>query len=476
VERAAVFLAPAHAFAGTLFASAVSLKGFLRNRSYRQNYSSKSGGSRAELLVDADTHSIDAIRSGIEMLKLEMGAVHTTVFAGPGLSERKKWPKLLQEAGVSFHPVPRSSIQAEEPNDNVIAASVRKLCHSTAITCIAVLVSDKDYAAALQEAMRSNKVVVAVCPAEKHRVVSTFEEMGIRVLRLPQPREKASGTTIRAILDEDGGGHVQLAEAYLCDITVKESQEEQAVVKFLGQLGYRPEDGGYMISQIAKFWFTNALGPLTVYPTSLARKAVFELMGGAVSRPRSSWKTPQARQAFFLPRTNTKAKKFGGKVAYSIFEAGGPFLLQDSNDLVARALRKLGYLDSSLNKDLAEALLVFVNNSNNKHTLRKIGALPSEHDQASTVHEALRQVFLSDCSPCQWYMATKKDVPLRQHLCREGFLSDVAADRSVVFQAMRSYAKMQALPEMRSYLGYSLRIMAGLNPNPMSRGLVEFQC
>ncbi|CAE7200151.1 unnamed protein product [Symbiodinium sp. CCMP2592] len=413
------------------------------------------------------------------MLKLEVGAVHTTVFAEPGLPQRKnkKWPELLQEAGVSFHPVPRlSSVQARDPNDDVIAASVRKLCQSTAITCIAVLVSDQDYAEALQEAIRSNKVVVAVCPAEKYRVVSTFEKMGVRVLRLPQQREEGSGTKIRAILDEDGGGHVQLAEAYPSNITVKDSQEEQAVIEFLRQLGYRPEDSGYLIRQIARFWSTNALGPLTVYPTSLARKAVFELMGVT-----KLWKLPQARQALFLPRTNTarvgtaRKSKFGGKVACSIFEAGGPFLLQDSDDLVARALRKLGYLDSSLNRDLAEALLVFVNNSNNKQALRKIGALPSEQDQASTVGEALRQVFLSDCSPCFWYTAIK-DAPLRQHLCREGFLHDVAADRRDVFQAMRSYAKKKGLPDMKSYLGYNFRIMADLQSNPRSRGSVEFQC
>ena len=149
--------------------------------------------------------------------------------------------------------------------------------------------------------------------------------------------------------------------------------------------------------------------------------------------------------------------------------------MQDSEDLVSQALGKLGYLDSSLNNDLAEALLVFFNTTANKVSLRKLDALPSRHDPASTVQEVLRQVFLSDSGSGRWHMAPK-DVLLREHLCREGFLRDVAADRTVVFEAMRSYAQMKSLPEMKSYIGYSFRITAGLNPNPTRRGLVEFQC
>ena len=457
---------------------ATSLNG-RRKRSFRQNFSSNSENSCAELLVDADTHSIDEIRSGIELLRLEMGTVHTTIFAAPGLSQNTKWQKLFQEAGVSFRPVPRSSIHSGEPNDDAIMASIRQLCRSSAVTCLALLVSDSDYATVLQEALHSDKVVVAVCPAIKFSLMSKFQEMGIRALSLPQQR--VGGPKIRAILDQGGGGHVYLAKAYRCEDVRKEWQEAEAVAEFLDQLGYRQEDSRYMIHQIANFWSTNALGPLTVYPNGIARKSVFELVEQGAPLHAMSWRKSQTRKAFFLPCTNrkrvskTQANTFGSALACSIFEAGGPFLLQDSEDLVSQVLGKLGYLDSSLNNDLAEALLVFFNTTANKVSLRKLDALPSRHDPASTVQEVLRQVFLSDSCSGRWHMAPK-DVLLREHLCREGFLRDVAADRTVVFEAMRNYAPMKSLPEMKSYIGYSFRITAGLNPNPTRRGLVEFQC
>ena len=453
-----------------------------RRRSHLQNCSSQMRsshleGSCSELLVDADTHGIDEIRSGIELLKLEMGAVHTTIFASPGRSRNTKWQKLFQEAAVSFHPVPRSSIRGVEANDDAIIASVRKLCRSSTVTCIALLVSDNDYAAVMQEAMHSDKVIVAVCPAQRYPVISTFEEIGVRVLKLPQ---RGGGPKVRAILDEKGGGYVHLAEPFLSSYQVrKEWQEERAVSDFLVQLGYRHEGDRYMLHQMAKFWFTNALGALTVFPQGLATKAVFELVERS-ALPGTSWKKPDAGQAFFLPRcrtkraTKTRTKQYGSALACSIFEAGGPFLLQDSKDLIPRALRRLGYLDSSLNNDVAEALWVFINNTANKGMLRKLDALPSQHDQASAVQEAVRHVFLSDQHTGQWRVAPK-DVAVSELLCREGFLRELTADRSVVFEAMRNYAITKALPDMKSYLGYSFRIMTGLNPNPTRRGLVEFQ-
>ena len=43
------------------------------------------------------------------------------------------------------------------------------------------------------------------------------------------------------------------------------------------------------------------------------------------------------------------------------FRGGGPFMLWDSKDLVAKSLRKLGYLDDSWNTDFTEALTCFWN-------------------------------------------------------------------------------------------------------------------
>ncbi|CAE7290541.1 unnamed protein product, partial [Symbiodinium microadriaticum] len=461
-------LAPERVFVAALCAAGATKR--LRDCSRRQNHPKEPEPSRAELLVDADTHSIDEIRAGIALLKLEKEVVHTTVFAAPGFARNKKWQRFFRETKVSFRPVRRSSILRDEANDDAIIARVRKMCNSKAAVCIALLVSDKDYAGAMQEALLHDKVVLAICPKNRHPVITAFEEIGVRVLSLPTT---GSISKIRAVLSEDGDGYVHLAEAYHSPPAGKEAE---TVCEFLGPLGYLRDESRYLIHPMAKFWFTNSLGAFTVFPQRIAMQAVCALREGG-REPETGWKAPETRMAFFLPVTHrrptqTKASRFGSSLACSIFEGGGPFLLQDSRDLIARALNRLGYLDSSLNGDISEALFVFVNR--NKQTLRKLDALPCQSDQASTVEDELRHIFLSNGSSGQWNVAPE-DIAVREHLCKQGFLHDVTADRNTVFQAMRNYASSEALPDMKTYSGYSLRIMAGLNRSDNRRGLVEFQ-
>ncbi|CAE7762281.1 unnamed protein product [Symbiodinium sp. CCMP2456] len=462
-------LAPERLFVAALCAAGATKR--LRDCSRGQNHPKESEPSCVELLVDADTHSIDEIRAGIDLLKLEKEVVRTTVFAAPGFARNKKWQRLFRETNVSFHPVPRSSMHRDEANDDAIIARVRKMCNSKAVVCIALLVSDKDYAGVMQKALLCDKVVLAICPEKRQPVITAFEEIGVRVLSLPST---GSISKIRAVLSEDGDGYVHLAEAYHTPLPT--GKEAETVREFLNPLGYLRDESGYLIHPMAKFWFPNSLGPFTVFLQRIAMQAVSALREGG-SEPETGWKAPETRMAFFLPITHrrptqTKASRFGSSLACSIFEGGGPFLLQDSRDLIARALNRLGYLDSSLNGDISEALLVFVNR--NKKTLRKLDALPCRSDQASTVEDELRHVFLSKGSSGQWIVAPE-DVAVREHLCKQGFLHDVTADRNTVLQAMRSYAKRKALPDMKTYSGYSFRIMAGLNRSDNRRGIVEFQ-
>ena len=66
----------------------------------------------------------------------------------------------------------------------------------------------------------------------------------------------------------------------------------------------------------------------------------------------------------------------------------GPFVLRDSDALVLRVMRKLGYLDKRYNSDLSEARFVFGNVCDNKRLLRDTGNLLADTDTDEQASEA----------------------------------------------------------------------------------------
>ncbi|CAJ1442793.1 unnamed protein product [Effrenium voratum] len=92
-------------------------------------------------------------------------------------------------------------------------------------------------------------------------------------------------------------------------------------------------------------------------------------------------------------RRKSKLQKYGGALAWTVHEEGGPFVLADDDDLTTRALRKLGYANAR-NEDLEEFMFIFANTAGNKTTQRKMSLLPCPDDQASDVAKKLRAAFI----------------------------------------------------------------------------------
>ena len=185
--------------------------------------------------------------------------------------------------------------------------------------------------------------------------------------------------------------------------------------------------------------------------------------------------------AFFLPKSptdrrltsKTQIRKFGTGVAKALFLGGGPFLLNDSTNLVHEALRRLGYMDNDMNTNLQEAMLVFVNAANHKYKLRKqLDSLPTETDTAAEVEDKLRHAFLSHLTDGQWRLP-RSDVEIRKRLCKEGFLLDTEATCRDVFRAMTKYARRHQLPEMKTYNGYVFRLLSHMDSSPTKTGAIE---
>ena len=242
---------------------------------------------------------------------------------------------------------------------------------------------------------------------------------------------------------------------------------------FLSHFGYCAPDArpDLLCSAMAKFWFTNNLGDtFTVYPY---QAAVLDLKRMLIEHHGRQWEPYKQNLAFFVPtkggrRPSKEAiKKYGPGFGQSIHEGGGPFMLNDSDNLVSEALHKLGFLDQDLNSDFVEAMLVFCNTSNNKGALLRMALLPSS---ASNALKNLQRAFLS--SATGMWEGPPSDVTVRMLLPQKKLLTDDLANKQLFFRIMKSYAQNHGLPEMSSYHGLVWRILRSEDRNPGQRGTV----
>lgn len=426
-----------------------------------------------ELLVDADLHSIDEIRQAISLLKERDSQVQATLFAPPRRVENKRWFEFVQEPGVVFLPVHRSGDISAEPNDEAIEETTRAFAAREDVRCIALLTSDNGFADLVEELQTSVVKIVVLIPEGKYPVLGRYSDTNATVLKLPAA--VGSGPRVRAVLEATGGGHVHLADPYT---SFNNKSVATSVMGFLEELGYRREGDRYLIQASAKFWFANRLGSLTVYPFQLATLSVHEMMQAC-----DHYECYSGDLAFLLPvsstsrPTKTCIQTYGSRLPWQIFRGGGPFILQDTPELPAQVLRRLGYLDDDLNADLTEALFCFLNAAHNKTQLRQIGLLPHPGATSITVCKLLRAAFMSHASAGQWQFMKKGDEtsmqPILQILRKAKVLGMAKYDKSEVLRAMKDYQKRWGLPPMKTFNGFTVRILQSLDTSPTKRGIIE---
>ena len=429
-----------------------------------------------KLLVDADVHSIQTVEAAIGKLRKGGQALQTVVFAPPGRETNKKWKELLEQPSVSFEPVPRRHSSLAEANDSAIARSLARAAQSSEIGCVALLTSDFGFADEILKVAKLGKDVRLFIPAVDRAVIRRYQNLGVRVCEL---KIHTTGPKVRAFLRQDGTGYVKMSDPYpFHDWTANEADVCES---FLRDLGYIGEQREFLEHATAKFWLTNELGTLTVYPPECAIKEVCALL--SEKSPHTPFKRSiqsQKQMALIVPKPATsrssrsKLEVYGSLEARRIFMGGGPFMLADSEEMVSEALSRLGYLDNDMNSNLAEALLVFVNATDNKSVLRKrLDALPTPEDVVADVVHKLRCAFLSHHTPGHWRLAPR-DTAVRASLCRQGYLRMEKASAAEVFDAMAKFAYEHGLPRMSTYNGYVFRILYLMDTNPNKTGAVEF--
>ena len=385
----------------------------------------------------------------------------TRVFAAPGFNLTKAWASLFERKEVQFRPVERNPKNRGEANDEAIVRACKILAASKKNRYIVLLASDCGFLDVLQEIAEEGASVCLCTSARNLGAISRFRKCGVRVIELVS--QTSSFSAVRAILNADGSGHVELAKPFKYDGSGSEDRE--LCSNFLHDLGYLPESDTTLTQSTAKFWFANSLGSIAVFPQQLATEKVCRM----VSR-RRRWQRYRDDLVLLLPlaatpqRLSTKQQNiYGTPLGRRLYAGGGPVMLKDSKNLVRRAFTKLGYLDGRLNTDMEEAALLFVNAPDNCHRLRKVlDLLPSEGDTVADVIDKLRSALRSNLTDARWRVAPS-DSKIRQLLCKQGFLSNVNAVAEDVLRAMSQYSLQHGLPAMRSYNGYVFRILRSLD-------------
>ena len=446
-------------------------------------FCARSRGLRARspataLLVDADVHGIDLIRQAIRLLEQRGHKVRTEVFAPPQRAHNKEWARFLQQDGITLQPVLRSSNHLREPNDGAILSAMYDLSASGSTQNIALLTSDAGFASAFIDLPSSVASCIVLVPEYRPGVAGQYEQIrGVEVLTLATDKDRGSG--MRAILHPDGGGSVQLADAFYKVRDDKIDRVNHLVRNFLQDLGFLCQTD-YLSQAIPKFWLANNLGPLVVYPDQISEREVYNIL----TQPSKlqSWNRYVHPSAFVLPMSSqcqiskTEKRKYGSRLGRSIFRAGGPSLLEDSKELTFQALRRLGYLDD-LNSDENEAMFCFVNVSCNTNNLRKLDLLPESSDSAGSVNEKLRTAFLSHASPGRWQVLNKAHGAtkhIRQILRKETLLSKSQVGFCDMVEAMKAYVKKYELLPMQTYNGLACQIRNHADKNPDKRFVVGF--
>ena len=403
--------------------------------------------------MDADSQSIERIKSAMQVFHGQQ--LQVTVFAPPLRSQNKTWRNLFETKRVHFQPVGRVG-GTLDPTDEAIKTKAAELAKHRGVRCIALLTCDTGYVELARKARLAGKEVVVLM--SKYRSASArpvYEAERAKVVGLDSSHEVFQ--RVQAVLKADGSGSVSfLKQPFLAG---EHFQELANIKSFLQRWHFARDTDISLVAPIAKFWQQHSLGSLPVFPDILA----WENMRKLISNKGHTWQQYHPDLAFVLPMKGGKAtlsgynlKTYGHVSAKRVFRGGGPFMLPDSQNLTMQALTRLGFLDDSLNADLAEGLMVFANNPMNKRNLRKSMSLPEHADSCQDIILKVRHALLSGAG--QWEVAPS-DKNVKKMLLTLKLLDSEEDPPEQVFEAMKAYAQREELPSMKTYNGHIWQIL-----------------
>ena len=180
-----------------------------------------------------------------------------------------------------------------EAVDEAIATEVACLCAQPRKNrCVALLTGDVDFCSLVQHARDCGLDTVIVVPKHARGPIPKFKAAGAKVVVLNPVADVSP--RVRAVLHKNGEGTVQLAEPF--EYSFDRDDKLEITADFFQELRYFSDQ-----AYLAKFWYAQKLGSLTVFPGQ--RTNLTALKFTAAADRVSAFTKYDGNLAFFLPVT-----------------------------------------------------------------------------------------------------------------------------------------------------------------------------
>lgn len=412
---------------------------------------------RYALFIDGDTVGPSSWASVIDAVRRKGQLAHAQVYCPAAFCQNRVWTDAAAALNIEFKVVKRRVGGAKDPNDMAIAMAAQRVVSTGAVRSVALAVGDVDFAYVADCLHSAGHNTLAVLPeGSSNRMARAFTDAGAEVARFKQHHSGEHAPKKKLILHPSGVGSVRDVSEEDLFVNVA---DEGALAERLLELGFLSTLDDPLVPGLAKLYCANRIGDLTVWPTVCALQEAET----TVLSLRQQCRTNPGDLVFVLPMTNGKGSKacmdvYGSINCARFASAGGPFILKDTDTLVARFLQKLKYLDDGLNADLGEAIDVFCRAKLNRRALAKLGLqvapLFKEHTKTSLLHGAL----VSPSVTGTWQVAPS-DMSVRMMFARQSLISGVDAPARQVFKALKTYVHKHGLQQRNTYNGLVFEVL-----------------
>ena len=328
--------------------------------------------------------------------------------------------------------VPRAG-GCKDPADIMLAMDATEAALSgalrTGVSAIGVVSADVDFAILLQKLRRWGIWTVAVHPKLRHS--GMCGQLAVSADEVVHYSESKSVKKLQRIVIDTTQleGQVEVQEddsaETLDNILISEAslEELRAVLVKSGFLTSR-EDGP-LVDALVKFFHTNNLGKLTIWPQKLA---IREAASKILTQPQQNWKKNPGNLALIQP---LGGGSYGAEPTNfaRLLQTGGPLLCQIDANLVKRVLHRFGYLHGSLDMagdNMEEAIALFCRM--NRKKMRSVGQLGQRSWQE--LHALLSAQRLQ-----AWHLPVS-DRPLRRYLQAERLMRKTTFSSSLAMRAV----------------------------------------
>eukprot|EP00434_Breviolum_minutum_P008771 symbB.v1.2.007732.t1/scaffold457.1/size330934/2 len=378
-------------------------QGFVTARPSPPARSTSDAGNPIALFIDGDNVSPFALRSMLQALRDHWpGESKLSIPIRRAYISKQKaasFETFAQIEGVEPVVVPQHGAALKDAGDLMLALDAAETCLKGTCCTIAIASEDLDFLILLRKLRTWGCRSVLLLPERDNSRSRRFQvEEADDVVCYPQVETgnlSLGGLmdTIRLDVSElDLFAEISQEQYAVAEITEDRQRQMKKLQDVLQELKYlpKPPEQGVMRAALAKFFYVNQFGVVTLWPLHSGLSEAFAAL--AKSKHKGLLPNP-GTLAFISPRSDAGGRS--GAVRQDGFDAnyvaaGGPFLTYIGEDLVERILWRLGFLEAP-NVESQQAIEVFCHI--NRKTLQKYDFHEVSASTSKKTRQRLHEMF-----------------------------------------------------------------------------------